>query len=55
VIRMTFPPEWHTLGREAELAAEQLAIGVTALGAQTIRRRASITKRFSLSLMALNV
>jgi hypothetical protein len=32
VIRMAFPPEWHTLGREAELAAEQLAIGVTALG-----------------------
>jgi len=30
--RMTFPLEWHTLGREAELAAEQLAIGVTALG-----------------------
>ena len=29
---MTFPTEWHTLGREAELAAEQLAIGVTALG-----------------------
>jgi hypothetical protein len=29
---MAFPPEWHTLGREAELAAEQLAIGVTALG-----------------------
>ncbi|MGH6800523.1 MAG: hypothetical protein ACRECZ_03735 [Methylocella sp.] len=29
---MTFPPEWHALGREAELAAEQLAIGVTALG-----------------------
>jgi hypothetical protein len=29
---MTFPLEWHTLGREAELAAEQLAIGVTALG-----------------------
>ncbi len=29
---MTFPLEWHALGREAELAAEQLATGVTALG-----------------------
>jgi hypothetical protein len=29
---MTFPPEWHALGREAELAAEQLATGVTVLG-----------------------
>jgi hypothetical protein len=27
-----FPPEWHALGREAELAAEQLATGVTLLG-----------------------
>jgi len=27
-----FPPEWHALGREAELAAEQLAAGVTVLG-----------------------
>jgi hypothetical protein len=29
---MDFPPEWHALGREAELAAEQIASGVTALG-----------------------
>jgi hypothetical protein len=29
---MTFPPEWHALGREAELAAEQVASGVTILG-----------------------
>ena len=29
---MTLPPEWHALGREAELAAEQLATGVTLLG-----------------------
>ena len=29
---MGFPPEWHALGREAELAAEQLATGVTLLG-----------------------
>ena len=29
---MTFPPEWHALGREAALAGEQLATGVTALG-----------------------
>jgi hypothetical protein len=26
-----FSPEWHALGREAELAAEQIAAGVTAL------------------------
>jgi hypothetical protein len=29
---MAFPPEWHALGREAELAAEQIAGGITALG-----------------------
>jgi hypothetical protein len=27
-----FSDEWHALGREAELAAEQIAVGVTALG-----------------------
>ena len=27
-----FSPQWHALGREAELAAEQLATGVTQLG-----------------------
>ena len=27
-----FSHEWHALGREAELAAEHLALGVTALG-----------------------
>lgn len=27
-----FAPQWHALGREAELAAEQLATGVTLLG-----------------------
>ena len=27
-----FPPEWHALGRESQLAASQIAIGVTALG-----------------------
>jgi hypothetical protein len=25
-------PKWHALGREAELAAEQIANGITALG-----------------------
>jgi hypothetical protein len=29
---MSFSPQWHALGREAELAAEQLATGVTTLG-----------------------
>lgn len=29
---MIFSPQWHALGREAELAAEQLAMGVTLLG-----------------------
>lgn len=29
---MIFSPQWHALGREAELAAEQLATGVTLLG-----------------------
>ncbi|WP_203072226.1 hypothetical protein [Falsiroseomonas ponticola] len=29
---MIFSPQWHALGREAELAAEQLATGVTQLG-----------------------
>ena len=28
---MIFSPQWHALGREAELAAEQLATGVTLL------------------------
>jgi hypothetical protein len=27
-----FPPEWHTIGREAELAVAQTASGITALG-----------------------
>src|ERR1700730_244824 len=27
-----FSSEWHALGREAELAAEQIALGVTTLG-----------------------
>ena len=29
---MNFSPEWHALGREAELAAEMIASGVTSLG-----------------------
>jgi hypothetical protein len=29
---MSFSSEWHSIGREAELAAEQIASGVTALG-----------------------
>ena len=29
---MTFSAEWRALQREAQLAAEQLAAGVTALG-----------------------
>jgi hypothetical protein len=29
---MDFSLQWHTLGREAELAAAQIAVGVTALG-----------------------
>src|SRR5215469_16770112 len=27
-----FPPEWHTIGREAELAVAQTGSGITALG-----------------------
>lgn len=30
-MKWTFPTEWHALGREAELAAEQLAAGATLL------------------------
>src|SRR5712671_1219251 len=29
---MEFSPQWHAIGREGELAAEQLASGVTILG-----------------------
>jgi hypothetical protein len=31
-VQTVFPPEWHALNREAQLAAGQIAIGITALG-----------------------
>jgi hypothetical protein len=36
---MDFSPQWHALGSEAELAAAQLAVGVTALGRADHTRR----------------
>jgi len=41
-----FPPEWHTIGREAELAVEQTASGITALGRANHRRKGYYTQAF---------
>jgi hypothetical protein len=39
-------PEWHALGREAELSAEQIASGVTALGRASHARKGFYTQAF---------
>jgi hypothetical protein len=39
-------PEWYTLQREAELAGEQIASGVTALGQATYANKATYTQAF---------
>jgi hypothetical protein len=41
-----FAPQWHALGREAELAAEQLATGVTVLGRATHAQKGLYTQAF---------
>lgn len=43
---MDFSPEWHALGREAELAAAQIALGVTALGRADHTRLGNYTTAF---------
>lgn len=43
---MNFPPEWHALGREAELAAEQIANGVTSIGKATHSEKGRYTQAF---------
>jgi len=43
---MTFSPQWHALGREAELAAEQIASGVTALGRANHAEKGYYTQAF---------
>ena len=43
---MSFPPEWHALGREAELSAEQIAQGVTALGKANHAQKGIYTQAF---------
>ena len=41
-----FSVRWHALGREAELAAEQLAAGVTALGRANHAQRGYYSQAF---------
>ena len=41
-----FSPEWHALGREAELAGEQLALGVMALGRANHAQQGLYTQAF---------
>jgi hypothetical protein len=41
-----FSPEWHALGREAALAAEQLAIGATSLGKANHAQQGLYTQAF---------
>jgi hypothetical protein len=43
---MRFSQEWHALGREAELAATQIALGVTALGRANHARLGDYTLAF---------
>jgi hypothetical protein len=43
---MAFSQEWHALGREAELAAEQIASGVTALGRASHAQKGYYTQAF---------
>jgi hypothetical protein len=43
---ITFPPEWHALGREAQLAAELIGGGVTALGSANHACRGLYTQAF---------
>ncbi len=43
---MVFSPQWHALGREAELAGAQLALGVTALGRADNTRLGNYTIAF---------
>jgi hypothetical protein len=41
-----FPLEWHAIGREAELAVEQTASGITALGRASHLRKGYYTQAF---------
>jgi hypothetical protein len=43
---MSFSPQWHALGREAELAGAQIALGVTALGRASHARLGDYTIAF---------
>jgi hypothetical protein len=43
---MTFSPQWHAIGREGELAAEQLASGVTILGRANHAQQGLYTQAF---------
>ena len=43
---VTFSQEWHALGREAELGAEQIASGVTALGRANHAQKGYYTQAF---------
>jgi hypothetical protein len=43
---MIFSPEWQALGREAELAAEQIANGITALGRANHAQKGYYTQAF---------
>lgn len=48
---MSFSPQWHAIGREGELAAEQLAAGVTILGRADHAHKGLYTQAFfSLSI-----
>jgi hypothetical protein len=43
---VNFPPEWHALGREADLAAEQLAMGVSMLGRASRAQKGQYNQAF---------
>lgn len=43
---MDFSPQWHALGREAQLAGSQIALGVTALGRANHTRLGDYTIAF---------
>jgi hypothetical protein len=43
---MAFSPQWHALGREAELAADQIGSGITALGRASHARKGVYARAF---------
>jgi hypothetical protein len=48
---MIFPPAWHALGREAQLAGTQLASGITILGKANHAQKGLYTQAlFALSI-----